>query len=123
MRNLLLPFSYPSNDVLVVVFGANNFPQSIPFNSKKDGWICWDKRVVEAADAIIGSPFELAVVIGRRMYEMIRLQHCGVKNADGDRAGRFHPTQKPVMLLTRIIGKFHYETILDPFHSWFESLW
>ena len=98
-----------------VIFGANNFPQQIPFNSQKDGWICWDKRVNEKADKILGSPFEMAVVLGQRTYKIVRLQHCGVKNADGDMSGRFHPTQKPVMLIKRILGFISGETILDPF--------
>ena len=98
-----------------VIFGANNWPQQIPFNPLKDGWIVWDKRTNEDADKILGSPFEMAVVSGRRMYEMIRMQHCGVKHADGDRAGRFHPTQKPVALSLRILSMFKHETILDPY--------
>src|SRR6185312_9829631 len=69
-----------SAESVKVVFGANNFPQQVPFDSMRDGWICWDKRVTEEADKILGSPFELAVVLGRRCYEIIRLQHCGVKN-------------------------------------------
>jgi hypothetical protein len=100
---------------LQVVFGTNNWPASIPFNARRDGWICWDKRTNEAADKILGSPFELAVVIGRRCYEIIRLQHCGVRNADGDHSGRFHPTQKPVVLMLRILQLFPTGSILDPF--------
>lgn len=101
---------------LCVVFGANNWPQQIPFNNKRDGWLCWDKRVSEKADAIIGSPFELACVTGRRLYKIIRLQHCGIRNADGNNAGRFHPTQKPVVLLTRILSYFPTAPVaLDPF--------
>lgn len=98
-----------------VVWGANNWPNSIPFSPKKDGWIVWDKRTNEAADRILGSPFELAVVIGRRCYKMIRLQHCGVKNADGDRSGRFHPTQKPIALMNRLLGLFVSTFVVDPF--------
>lgn len=98
-----------------VVFGANNFPNQIPFNPITCGWICWDKRTNEAADKILGSPFELAVVCGQRCYKMIRMQHCGVKHADGDRAGRFHPTQKPVRLMTAILDFIHENIILDPF--------
>lgn len=99
-----------------IIFGANNWPQQLPFNPLKDGWIVWDKRTNEAADQILGSPFEIAVVIGRRAYEMIRLQHCGVKNADGDNSGRFHPTQKPIKLMARCISLIQKaETIIDPF--------
>ena len=102
-----------------IVFGANNWPQQIPFNALRDGWICWDKRTNEEADKILGSPFEMAVVIGQRIYKIIRLQHCGVKNADGDNSGRFHPTQKPVTLMKRCIQQARYDDlsldILDPF--------
>lgn len=100
---------------LKVIFGANNWPDQIQFNPKTCGWICWDKRTNQDADRILGSPFELAVVIGQRTYEMIRLQHCGVKNADGDNSGRFHPTQKPVRLMHRIIEMYRPNSIFDPF--------
>jgi DNA modification methylase len=43
------------------------------------------------------------------------MQHCGVKHADGDRAGRFHPTQKPVRLMSAILDIFKQKTIADPF--------
>jgi len=100
-----------------VIFGANNFPQQLPFNSKKDGWICWDKRTNERADKLFGSPFEMAAIIGQRTHKIIRMQHCGVKNADGDHSGRFHPTQKPIKLFYYIlVNFFKRETlILDPF--------
>ena len=98
-----------------VVWGANNWPAQLPFEPKRDGWICWDKRTIESADSILGSPFELAAVIGQRIYRMIRLQHCGVKHADGDRAGRFHPTQKPVMLFRHCLSFLPDGIIVDPF--------
>ena len=98
-----------------VIFGANNFPNQLPFDPKNCGWICWDKRTNENADKILGSPFELAVIFGLRCYKMIRMQHCGVKHADGDRAGRFHPTQKPVRLMKTILDIVKDNIILDPF--------
>lgn len=100
-----------------VIWGANNFPQQIPFNPLKDGWLCWDKRTNERADELFGSPFEMAVIIGQRSYKMIRMQHCGFKNADGYRSGRFHPTQKPIRLFYYILINFFKKVnlILDPF--------
>lgn len=98
-----------------VVWGANNWPQQLPFDPLSDGWICWDKRTNEIADKILGSPFELAVVLRQRTYKMIRLQHCGVKNGDGDNAGRFHPTQKPAELMRRTMKFFNGTSVLDPF--------
>lgn len=112
-------FLFANSAPLKIVFGANNWPQQLPFDCKRDGWICWDKRVTENADVMFGSPFELAVVIGKRTYKIIRLQHCGIKNADGDHSGRFHPTQKPVALMKRCIQQADYGdlplSILDPF--------
>jgi site-specific DNA-methyltransferase (adenine-specific) len=103
-----------------VIWGANNWPQQLPFDSSRDGWLCWDKRVSEAADAILGSPFELACVLGKRLYKIARFQHCGAKNADGqEHLHRLHPTQKPVVLMKWCIQQFPYGdiplSILDPF--------
>lgn len=48
---------------------------------------------------------------------MYRIQHAGAKNADGEGQKRFHPTQKPVRLMSNIIEEFSNENdlILDPF--------
>ena len=99
-----------------IIFGANNFPQQIPFDPLTCGWICWDKRGSEAADKILGSPFELAVVLGKRTYKFIRLLHCGVINADGNSASRVHPTQKPIKLFDEILCLFpDTKSLFDPF--------
>ena len=113
-----IDFSFLFNYGLIqVVFGANNWPQQLPFNPKRDGWICWDKRTVDSS--MLGSPFELAVVIGRRNYDLIRIQHGGAINADslkGNNEPRFHPTQKPVGLMQRILrSKFMGNSVCDPF--------
>jgi site-specific DNA-methyltransferase (adenine-specific) len=85
-----------------VLWGANNYCNLLPIA----GWICWDKRVSQAADACPGSPFELAWVSPRKpnVFKIIRVQHCGAKNADapnGDVANqpRYHPTQKPIVVM------------------------
>ena len=48
---------------------------------------------------------------------MYRIQHAGARNADGQGAKRFHPTQKPVELMRQILSDFSKEgdSILDPF--------
>jgi site-specific DNA-methyltransferase (adenine-specific) len=106
----LFQYGYPQ-----VIFGANNFPNIVPFDPKKDGWIVWDKRLTEKADKMIGSPFELAVVRGKRLYKFVRLLHGGVVNADGWGVKRVHPTQKPVTLMSRVMKYFPRLDVLDPF--------
>lgn len=96
-----------------LVFGANNFPSLLPH---KGTWICWDKRVTEDADKALGSPFELGwVSLESGYYKIYRVQHGGFINDDGGK--RFHPTQKPVQLLYKILEDFTKEDdlILDPF--------
>jgi site-specific DNA-methyltransferase (adenine-specific)/modification methylase len=101
----------------VILWGANNYCQRLP----QGGWIVWDKRLSEAADKMLGSPFELAWSSHRRLFKIIRVLHGGAKNADalnGDVANeaRFHPTQKPIRVMQQCVEFFlSSETILDPF--------
>jgi len=97
---------------VMVIFGANNFYQQLPH---KGIWLCWDKRLSEKADKMLGSAFELAWCNRATGYfKMYRVLHGGVVNADG--GSRYHPTQKPVMLFKMIIKDFFISgTILDPF--------
>jgi site-specific DNA-methyltransferase (adenine-specific) len=101
----------------VILWGGNNFANRLPVG----GWICWDKRLSEAADKILGSPFELAWCSRRKLFRIVRLLHGGAKNADaknGDvaNAKRFHPTQKPVRLMEACLNCFpNAELILDPY--------
>ena len=95
-----------------VIWGANNFPTSIP---RKGRWLCWDKRLTEPADKMLGTAFELAWENRKSGFDaMLRVLHGGVVNADGGK--RFHPTQKPVTLFRKVLGRYaKAETILDPF--------
>jgi len=98
----------------MIMFGANHFPHALPVPGR---WICWDKRISEQADKMIGSPFELAWInTDDKSGIMYRVLHGGVVNADKHGAKRHHPTQKPVTLISRIIND-HAPTgvILDPF--------
>ena len=96
-----------------IIWGANNFPQLLPFPGI---WLCWDKRVIDEADAVFGWPFELAWVNKTHgKARLYRIQHGGAINSDGKNQPRFHPTQKPVALFKRIIRDFNSNTILDPF--------
>ena len=99
----------------VVSFGANCYPEQLPHRGR---WVCWDKRVNENADRMLGSPFELAWSNRTSGFDnMYRIMHGGVVNADGHGIKRVHPTQKPVALMCRIIEDFTKpgDTILDPF--------
>ena len=95
-----------------VIFGANCFPQLLPHRGR---WLCWDKRVCDNADRMLGSPFELAWENRVSGFDvMIRVLHGGVVNADGGK--RCHPTQKPVVLFRKIVERYSdAQTILDPF--------
>ena len=99
-----------------IIFGANNFLKQLPHKGR---WICWDKRLTEKADNMLGSPFELAWCDDKTgYYKMYRVLHGGVVNADYmESKKRFHPTQKPVELIKKILMDFTKEgdIILDPF--------
>jgi DNA modification methylase len=65
---------------------------------------------------MIGSPFELAWCSGdQKSGLMYRVLHGGVVNADKANTIRYHPTQKPLTLMTRIIGDLTIGTVADPF--------
>jgi len=89
----------------MLFFGANYYSNNLPIG----GWLVWDKRIDETKDNMIGSPFELAWFISSHTNKKAiikRLLHGGVVNADseiGNNEKRFHPTQKPVVLLKSII--------------------
>jgi DNA modification methylase len=95
-----------------VIWGANNFPKLLPHKGR---WLCWDKRLTEQADKMLGSAFELAWENRKTGFDaMLRVLHGGVVNADGGK--RFHPTQKPVALFRMVLGRYvDAETIIDPF--------
>ena len=98
----------------MLVFGINHFADCLPVAGR---WICWDKRVVERADKMLGSPFELAWINTKedKAGYMIRLQHGGIVNADKHNEKRQHPTQKPVKLMRRCIDYMPEGVVLDPF--------
>jgi hypothetical protein len=110
------PFlNYPT----VLLFGANYFTSHLP----RGGWLCWDKRLKDELDDMVGSPFELAWFKSsatKKSSIMVRVLHGGVVNADstqGNNQKRYHPTQKPVVLMEEILKKItrEREIICDPF--------
>lgn len=93
-----------------ILWGANNYAERLP----RGGWLCWDKRCLEEADRIHGSPFELAWHSDCHKFKMLRLQHCAAVNADGY-GRRVHPTQKPIALMEWCLGFVPDGVVLDPF--------
>ncbi len=98
-----------------ILWGANNYTEKLP----RGGWFVWDKRCSEAADRVLGSPFELAWTDNPKSYRIARILHAGKLNADGqwDQMSRVHPTQKPIRLMAWCIEQLpaDADTILDPF--------
>lgn len=106
-----------SDNPPAVVWGANNFPQLLPFPGR---WICWDKRTDRRADKMLGWPFELAWSNTTGYGIMLRCQHGGVLNVNSDKvhARRSHPTEKPVPMLVELLETLKLPknaTIVDPF--------
>lgn len=99
----------------VILWGCNNY--ILPTGDV----LIWDKRGKAKLDAMLGDSCELAwKKTDKRSHVYIkRLLHGGVINADsvfGNNAKRFHPTQKPVLLMEWCLGfSPDAQTILDPF--------
>ncbi len=98
-----------------LLWGGNNFAHRLP----PGGWLCWDKRLTEAADKMYGSPFEMAWCSLRDKFKMMRCLHGGVVNADGHGIKRVHPTQKPIRVmewcLNDVLRLKADSLVLDPY--------
>jgi DNA modification methylase len=102
-----------SEDQDAVIWGANCFPSLLPHRGR---WVCWDKRVSEEADRMIGSPFELAWMNKNHGFDfMVRVQHGGAVNSDGGQ--RLHPTQKPTKAYEKLLSEVYPKSniVYDPF--------
>lgn len=90
-----------------LIFGANCFSDKLP----KGNWIVWDKRfdndVAFLADA------EVAWYNGSGAVYIIKETSQGFTHSDD---AKYHPTQKPVRLLAKIMDKIKATTVLiDPY--------
>ena len=104
------------HDGTVVSFGPDHYSEQVPPGGR---WHVWDKRGGNVnADRMRGAPFELiwsnVVKGGSRFY---RIMHGGAVNADGWGVKRVHPTQKPIILMERLIEDFTKpgDVVIDPF--------
>lgn len=97
----------------VALFGPDFYCTSLP---EPGTWWVWDKRTSEAADALLGIPFELIWMNGKRAHRIIRHNWAGITARD-EPGPRHHPTQKPVKVMAEVIGYMSKpgDTILDPF--------
>ena len=96
-----------SSAEFVVIFGGNFFADILP---RSTHWIVWDKlnTMPTFGDC------ELAWTNSdRKSVKKITVEYNGLI---GKEAERNHPTQKPVLLMERILEAYpKYPTILDPF--------
>ncbi len=94
----------------VIIFGGNFFTDKLPVNGH---WIVWDKK----GDIQFDNPFgdcELAYTnINKKSVKKYKVIQQGFISEEKI---RFHPTQKPVHLLSKIIEDYSEDGIIfDPF--------
>ena len=94
----------------VIIFGGNFFTDKLPVNGH---WIVWDKK----GDIAFDNPFgdcELAYTnIKKKSVKKYKVIQQGFVSEERD---RWHPTQKPVHLLRKIIEDYSEDGIIfDPF--------
>lgn len=98
-----------SAGTVAVLWGGNYYADLLPAESK---WLVWDKgQSINQADG------ELAWTNAGGALRIIRINRCEIgQDADHWRGPSFHPTQKPVRLMTWCIDQAGCpKTILDPF--------
>ena len=90
-----------------IIFGANNFASILP-NSRC--WICWDKRVEDKYSNDFAD-CELAWTSFNKPSRIIRYLWSGMLQANMKyKEKRYHPTQKPVNLIIRLLMEFSKES-------------
>lgn len=102
----------------VVLFGANYYADKLPISG---AWIVWDKLDGLSSSRALGfndnSDCELIWTNMGNAARIIRARWMGaIKDTEKDER-RVHPTQKPVILMQKIIRGYTDEedTIFDPF--------
>lgn len=96
-----------------IIFGGNYFTYSLP---PSPCWIVWDKG--HEKSALDFAEAELIYTSSKKAVRIFRHQWMGFLQEDMiNKDYRVHPTQKPLVLMKRLIATFTKEgdTILDPF--------
>jgi len=95
-----------------IIWGANHFIDSLPFNCSSPCWVVWDKETG-------GSDFadcELAWTSFKTAVRMFKFRWSGMLQGDmKNKEARIHPTQKPVALYKWLLANYAKEgdRILD----------
>lgn len=98
----------------VVIFGGNYFTDKLPVTGK---WIVWDKKIEEKYQNDFAD-VELVWTSEQGASKIIRfLWHGMIQQDMKNKEVRFHPTQKPIEVISQILNMFTEEgqIILDPF--------
>jgi len=103
---------------VVALFGANWYADKLPISG---AWIVWDKLDGLKSDRDIGfndnSDCELIWTNNGKATRIIKHRWMGAMKGSEQKDRRIHPTQKPVVLMKKIIKHLTEEgdTIFDPF--------
>ena len=101
----LLALGLPS-----VLFGANHYASRLPDSR---GWFCWDKATKDGLD-LKQAEVEFGWTNFLSRPKMLRHMWSGAYR-DSERRTRYHPTQKPVVLMSWVLQWCPAGTVLDPY--------
>lgn len=88
-------------------FGADYYSNTLPDTMHEGCWLVWDKRLEESADLMYGSCFELIWSKTRHKRDVLRHKWAGIFGVEQEQEKkRFHPTQKPTVLIVDIINRY-----------------
>jgi DNA modification methylase len=102
----------------LIIFGANNFASRLP---ESTGWIVWDKLDGLTSKREVGfndnSDIEIAWTNISTRSRLFRHRWMGAMKGSERGQKRLHPTQKPIVLMERIIqwATDPGDLVLDPY--------
>jgi DNA modification methylase len=102
----------------LILFGANHFASRLPESAS---WLVWDKTAGLQSDRPLGfndnADAELIWTNLPGPVRVLKHQWIGMMKATERDEARLHPTQKPVALMTWLVGHFTKpgDLVLDPY--------